>query len=268
MNQQIPDITAEALARQLTTKAIGRSLLALDCTESTNLTAAELAPVSNHGLVVVADHQTGGRGRNGRAWFSPPQRNLYFSILLKPTCAPSLVPQLSIVAALSMHTALLSLLPELPVAVKWPNDIWIDGRKACGILCTMSALGNATEYAVLGLGLNVNTALEELPPELRDTATSLRIASGHPCDRCHVLATFLNTFEQDFTQWLAAGSLEPFMERWNQASLLDGHPVTAEHGHDTIAGTARGITPQGQLRLETNGTITLISAGDVARLRL
>ncbi len=268
MNHAIPDITAETLASLLTTKAIGRSLLALDSTESTNLTAAELASVSNHGLVVVADHQTGGRGRNGRAWFSPPQRNLYFSILLKPSCPPAIVPQLSIVAALSMHTALFSLLPELPIAVKWPNDIWIDGRKACGILCTMSAIGETTEYAVLGLGLNINTTLEELPPELHDTATSLRIASSHPCDRCHVLATFLNTFEQDYTQWLAACSLEPFMPRWNHASLLDGHPVTAEHGHSTIAGTARGITPEGQLRLETNGTITLISAGDVARLRL
>ena len=268
MSQAIPDITAALLAGQLTTEAIGRSLLALDSTESTNLTAAELAPVSNHGLVVVADHQTGGRGRNGRAWFSPPQRNLYFSILLKPPCTPAIVPQLSIVAALSMHAALLSLLPKLPVAVKWPNDIWIDGRKACGILCTMSTIGGATEYAVLGLGLNINTTLEELPPELHDIATSLCIATGQPCDRCHVLATFLNTFEQDYTQWLAAGSLEPFMQRWNHASLLDGHPVTAEHGHDTIAGTARGITPEGQLQLETNGTITLISAGDVARLRI
>ena len=268
MNEGIPDITAEALARLLSTKAIGRALLTLDSTESTNLTAAELAAVSPHGLVVVADHQTGGRGRNGRAWFSPPRRNLYFSILLKPPCPPSIVPQLSIVAALSMHSALLSLFPKLPIAVKWPNDIWIDGRKVCGILCTMSAIGDVTEYAVLGLGLNINTTLEELPPELHDTATSLRIASGHPCDRCRVLATFLNAFEQDYTLWLAAGSLEPFMQRWRQASLLDGHPVTAEHGHDTIAGTARGITPEGQLKLEANGTITLISAGDVARLRL
>ncbi|MBR4676100.1 MAG: biotin--[Victivallales bacterium] len=268
MNQAIPDITADVLARQLTTKAIGRSLLTLDSTESTNLTAVELASTSLHGLVVVADHQTGGRGRNGRAWFSPPQRNLYFSILLKPPSPPAIVPQLSIVAALSMHTALLSLFPQLPVAVKWPNDIWIDGRKACGILCTMSAIGNTTEYAVLGLGLNINTTLDELPPELHGTATSLCIASGHPCDRCQVLATFLNTFEQDYTQWLAAASLAPFMPRWSQASLLDGHPVTAEHGHAIIAGTARGITPEGQLRLETNGTITLISAGDVARLRL
>ena len=268
MSQPIPDITAEALASLLSTKAIGRSLLTLDSTESTNLTAAELAPVSPHGLVVVADHQTGGRGRNGHTWFSPPQRNLYFSILLKPPCTPAIVPQLSIVSALSMQSALLSLFPNLSITVKWPNDIWIDGRKVCGILCTMSAIGDATEYAVLGLGLNINTTLEELPPELHDTATSLRIASGHPCDRCRVLATFLNAFEQDYTQWLAAGSLRPFMQRWHQASLLDGHPVTAEHGHDTIAGTARGITPEGQLKLETNGTITLISAGDVARLRL
>ena len=167
-----------------------------------------------------------------------------------------------------MQSALLSLFPKLPITVKWPNDIWLEGRKLCGILCAMSAIGNATEYAVLGLGLNINTTQEELPPELHDTATSLRIASGEPCDRCRVLAAFLNTFEHDYTQWLAAGSLLSFMQRWRQASLLDGHPVTAEHGHDTITGTARGITSDGQLKLETNGTITLISAGDVARLRL
>ncbi len=267
MSQTIPDISAEALSRQLTTKAIGRSLLTLDSTESTNLTAAELASTSLHGLLVVADHQTGGRGRNGRVWFSPPQRNLYFSILLKPPCQPAIVPQLSIVAALSMHTTLLSLFPQLPVAVKWPNDIWIDGRKVCGILCSMSAMGNTTEYAVLGIGLNINTTLDELPSELHDTATSLRVASGFPCDRCHVLATFLNTFERDFTQWLDAASLTPFMHRWSLASLLDGHFVTAEHGHDTIIGTAHGITSEGLLKLENNGIITLISAGDVSRLR-
>lgn len=267
MTEGIPDITAKALEKLLSTKAIGRALLTLESTESTNLTAAELAPVSHHGLVVVADHQTGGRGRNGRVWFSPPQRNLYFSILLKPPCSPAIVPQLSIVAALSMNSALLSLFPQLHVAVKWPNDIWIEDCKVCGVLCTMSAIGATTEYAVLGLGLNVNTTLDELPPDLRNTATSLRIASGEPCDRCCVLAAFLNTFEQDYTQWLASGSLEPFMQRWCQASLLDGHPVTAEHGHDTIVGTACGITPEGQLKLKTNGPITLISAGDVARLR-
>ena len=268
MSQAIPDITPEALSSWLRTEAIGRALLTLESTESTNLLLEQLAPSSPHGLVVVADHQTGGRGRNGRAWLSPPQRNLTFSMLLKPEAPPSIVPQLSIVAALSMHAALAGLAPGLDAAVKWPNDVWIGGRKACGILCTMSCIGDKTEHAVLGIGLNVNVTQAELPAELQERTTSLRIALGGSFDRCGVLAAFLNTFEQDYALWMQAGSLSPFLPKWDQASLLDGHSITAEHGHETIIGIARGITPDGQLRLEANGAVTLIAAGDVARVRM
>ena len=268
MSQPIPDITPEALSKSLQTTAIGRALLILDSTESTNLFLEQIASTSPHGLVVVADHQSGGRGRNGHAWLSPPRRNLTFSILLKPEVSPGLVPQLSIVSALSMYATLLAIAPGLDVAVKWPNDVWIGGLKACGILCTMSCIGDKTEYAILGIGLNVNVTSEEIPAELQAHTSSLRIACGHLFDRSVILAAFLNAFEQDYHLWLQASSLTPFLQRWSQASLLDGHPITAEHGRNTLAGIARGITPDGQLRLETNGTTTLISAGEVARVRI
>ena len=109
-----------------------------------------------------------------------------------PEAPPSIVPQLSIVAALSMHAALAGLAPGLDAAVKWPNDVWIGGRKACGILCTMSCIGDKTEHAVLGIGLNVNVTQAELPAELQERTTSLRIALGRSFDRCGVLAAFLN----------------------------------------------------------------------------
>lgn len=262
---EIPDITPATLAPFLKTHSFARRLVSCLCLESTNVFAAELAadPATPEGLIVVADHQTGGRGRNGRLWFSPPNRNLYFSLLLRPTCAPGLVPQLAIVAALSLHKAIAGLDATLPVSVKWPNDIWCDGRKLSGILCSMSCIGMKTDYAIVGIGVNVNLAAAEIPTELADTATSLWILSGHQWCRARLLADFANAFEEDCLLWSEAHSLKPFMERWRAVSILDGRLITAERGTATVTGIADGITEDGRLILLSDEHRQIfIAAGD------
>ncbi len=252
----IQDIDAGTLTPLLKTSFLGRSLLSEAELESTNATAAELAAKNApEGLVVLADHQTAGRGRNGRSWFSPQGKNLYFSFVLRPSCPPCAVPQLAIISALSIAKAL-----DTPVvSVKWPNDVWMNGRKLCGILSTMSCTSAKTEYAVIGIGINVN--IRDFPEGIQ--ATSLALESGRDFSRAEVLAAVLNTIEEDYMLWRSHLSLEPFMERWRSLSMLDGKTITAEHGHETLVGTASGITADGLLKLTLpNGHTTLIAAGD------
>ncbi|MBQ7651701.1 MAG: biotin--[Victivallales bacterium] len=253
---EIPDINTTLLQPLLTTTFLGRTLLSEFELASTNITAAELAAAkAPEGLVVVADHQTAGRGRNGRSWLSPPNKNLYFSILLRPDCPPAAVPQLAILTALSIAKAL-----RLPgIAVKWPNDVWMNGHKLCGILSAMSCMGDKTEYAIIGIGINVN--MREFPVEIQ--GTSLALETSREFRRSEVLAAVLNTIETDYLLWLREQSLSPFMERWAECSMLDGHTITAEHGHDILNGTACGITPDGHLKLKCpDGVTRLIAAGD------
>ncbi len=252
----IPDISSTTLQPLLKTAFMGRTLISEMELDSTNIAAEELAKANApEGLVVVADRQTAGRGRNGRSWLSPSGQNLYFSLLLRPSCQPARVPQLAIVAALSIAKAL----PLPGIAVKWPNDVWMNGRKLCGILSTMSCMATATEYAVVGIGINVN--MRDFPEEIK--GTSLAQEAGREFSRAEVLAAVLNTFEEDYVLWSHEQSLTPFMERWKAFSMLDGHTITAEHGHDILQGTACGITNEGLLKLKSpDGTTRLVAAGD------
>ena len=262
--QQVGEGAIEAeLPPRLTTRELGRHLLCLAETESTNALAkqraAEGAP---HGLLVTADHQTNGRGRLQRPWHSPPGRNLYISLLLRPSVAPPRVPQLAIVVALALCEALAEQLPIVPVRIKWPNDLWVGQRKLCGILCEMEAEMGAVHHIVAGVGLNVNMTADDFPPELRETATSLRLAAGREVPRTPLLAAFLNHLEPMCDRWLAADDLTPFLDAYQRLSLLHGHEIRVEQSRGTLVGRAQGITPQGELILETPQGIARVHSGD------
>ena len=250
------------LGELLDTAFLGRSVVAKEQLSSTNTTASELACASApEGLLVVADSQTGGMGRNGRTWFSPPGRNLYFSMLLRPDCMPGVVPQLAIVVALSLHDAVCRLCPDSKPCVKWPNDLLCNGSKLSGILCTMSCTGADVDYAVVGIGINVNLDAKDIPAEIN--ATSLKIMAGAEMEREAVLAAFLNVFESDYQSWLSEKSLKPFLGRWSECSCLDGQYVEVEQGRGVLGGTVEGITDEGHLRLrDAFGRISLAYAGD------
>lgn len=256
-----PKISKEEIGNYLNTKYLGRALLIADVLESTNLTAEAIADQSPEGLVVIAEQQTGGRGRNGRSWASPAERNLYCSIILKPDCAPEYVPQLAIVTAISIAEVLEQLSID-NIQIKWPNDIWLNMRKLCGILCSMSCIENCTEHAVVGIGININTTMQDLPAELSDKATSLRMHTGMCFNRSKVLAMVLNALEHDYEQWEKLHSLAPFQERWRKYDLLCNRTISAEHGRDIISGKVLGIENDGRLKLKTDNGIILISAGD------
>jgi BirA family biotin operon repressor/biotin-[acetyl-CoA-carboxylase] ligase len=212
-------------------------------TDSTNERARQLAADgAPHGTLVTADEQRAGRGRQGRAWTAPPGSALLMSLVLR-----DLREALPLAAAVAVAEAL-----PVPSEIKWPNDIWIERRKVAGILVE----GRPQEgWAVLGIGLNVGT--EEFPPELAETATSLRLA-GVSLSVDETLARLLEAFDR----WLARPTAE-VLAAWRERDALLGAEVRWADG----SGVGRGVDETGALLVETaDGEVTL-QAGEVHLLR-
>jgi len=259
---------AAEVTPHLKTLTLGRRIDYHDAVDSTNRTAGDLARQGAvEGTVVVADAQTAGRGRMERRWESPAGINLYFSVLLTPNVEPARVPQLALVAAVAVHEGLAECCPDITAQIKWPNDILVGGRKVAGILCEASLEADRVHRVVLGVGINVNGTT--VPRVLRATATTLRIVGGREVSRPALLAAVLNHLEARYEGWLQDGSLSGLLASFERHSALNGRPITAENLSGVVRGTARGITPTGELVIETAGGALLhLLAGDVHLLPL
>ena len=212
-------------------------------TDSTNERAKELADVgAPHGTLVTADEQTAGRGRQGREWTAPPRSAVLMSVVLR-----ELDEQLPLTAAVALCEAL-----PVEAAIKWPNDVWIEGRKVAGILVE----GRPQEgWAVLGIGVNVTT--REFPPGLAGIATSLAL-SGIEEDSESVLAGLLRSLDE----WLGAPPAS-VLEAWRSRDALKGQQVRWTGGD----GVADGIDDSGALLVETSSGAVTLDAGEVHLLR-
>lgn len=201
--------------------------------------------------VVVADHQTAGRGRLDRTWFAPPGEALLFSVIVKPTGEPPLVN-------LAAAVALAEVLAEegFDVGVKWPNDVLIGGRKVAGILSEVRPTADG-DAVIVGVGLNVNVA--SFPPELESTATSLMIEQGAPADRDRLLEAFLTAFRR----WAGAPPERMLAEYVRWCATL-GRDVTVTGTTGEKRARAVGIDPSGGLVLD-DGEVVMV--GDVVHLR-
>jgi BirA family transcriptional regulator, biotin operon repressor / biotin---[acetyl-CoA-carboxylase] ligase len=218
-------------------------------TDSTNERARELALTgASHGTLVTADEQTAGRGRQGRSWVAPPGRALLMSVVVEIDRSAALLP---LAAAVAVCDACESV-AAVECAVKWPNDVWIDRRKVAGILVE----GRPQEgWAILGIGVNVATAEDELPEELRHTATSLAAASGDAPARDAVLAELLPALERRLAEPPAE-----LLAAWRERDALRGSPVRWEDGD----GVAAGIDDDGALLVDTaSGDRVALGAGEV-----
>lgn len=255
---------ADAVSALLQTTAIGRPLIWLATTPSTNAQLAKMsAQGAANGTVLVAETQTAGRGRMARAWHSPPGLGLYFSILLKPEVAISEVTTLPLVVGLAVVEAIIPYLPNCRPLLKWPNDILIANRKPCGILCEMTSSAGNTPNLIVGIGLNVNAAPDDFPPDIAKRATSLRICAGHRIPREQLLADILFGLEKGFKKWQING-FTPFLPRLHQLDALYGREITVERAAGAvISGVASGICEDGSLHLTLpDGSFEKVYSGD------
>ncbi len=232
--------------------------------ESTQQTAAEMASRSAlHGEVVIAERQTAGRGRMGRTWHSPPGVNFYGTFILRPEMPVAEAPLLSLVAGVAVAETMEMVAPRI-VALKWPNDIWLGGRKAGGLIAeAVTDSRHRLVCVLLGIGLNLNLAPEDIPADLRERATSLMAATGRPCDRVELAGQLFSRLDSRYMEAMDGGfaAMRPVWERY---SALTGRQVTVLDGQSRIGGTVRGIGPDGALLLEAEGRIVRILAGDVS----
>ena len=247
----------DRLNASLRTRAFGRVLHYTPSTASTNADALAYlqqpatAPAP-HGLVILADCQTAGRGRRGRTWHSPPQGNIYTSIVVVPRPGPNRIgPWLSwipLFAALAVADCLTTQ-TALAVSVKWPNDLLINEKKISGILCEQTTTPDRTMAVVIGIGLNINAALDNFPEDLRSGATTIAAESGRPFDRVPILADLFLRLEERMDRLFLDGPAGMAQEFTQRCSTLGKTVRVTLEEQGIVQGVAESIGPDGCLRL-------------------
>jgi BirA family transcriptional regulator, biotin operon repressor / biotin---[acetyl-CoA-carboxylase] ligase len=241
-------------------------LLRFDSIASTNTEALRLAArAAPEGLCIVARQQTSGRGRQARAWLSPKDAGLYFSIILRPRFEAARWPLLTLAAALAVRAALTEVCALTP-DIKWPNDLLVGARKLCGIL---AELGESERERACVVGIGINLTRAACPPELHGRATSIADETGHTPDREALLAALTRALAAHYAHLHEPDGAADTLCAWCAASsYAQGRRVRVETSADTFTGTTRGLEPDGALRVETDaGALVVVRAGDVQALR-
>ncbi len=265
--ERVPDIlTPNMLRQRLKGSLFGKRIYHFFKTDSTNRVALELGHGGGpEGAVVLAEEQTAGRGRAGRAWHSERAMGIYVTLLLRPKLAPVQAPLLTMMAGLSTHSAVQAL-TGLAVDLKWPNDLLVRGKKAGGILTEMHAEPGQIRFVIVGIGLNVNQ--EKFPGELADIATSLRVETGKPQSRMELLVRLLREFENDYNRLVREGVAGVVARFEAVSSYARGRRVRVTNGTESYLGTTAGLAPEGLLQVtRDDGKVVTVIAGDVAEAR-
>lgn len=226
-----------------------------DVVDSTQSTLARLAREgAPDGTVVTARHQTGGRGRRGRAWWDAPGESLLLSVLLRPAVPASNVSQLSLVAALAVTDALAA--AGVVGRIRWPNDVLVGGSKISGILPdAVCGTDGRVEHAIVGIGINLDQ--RSFPPELAGQATSLRLLTGRAHDPARVEAAVLTALHVRYDAWLSGG-FGALRDAWRSRSSTIGTRVGLPDGGD---GVAVDVDRDGALLVDVGGgTLTRVVA--------
>jgi len=247
----------------LATSGFGKKVHYFSELDSTNSLASELALAgASEGEAVVAETQNRGRGRLDRVWISPPGVNIYFSLILRPQMPMERVAQISLLAALALARSC-SRVWSISPGLKWPNDVFLGGKKAAGILSEAQGDGGGVRFVICGVGINVNLDPGDLPPEVRERSTSVSAFLGHPVPRPQLFRAFLEDFEEIYYDFLIRG-LSPFIPEWNRLSILEGKRIRVS-GERELEGVVVGLDPSGALRLnDQEGKPRIILAGDVS----
>lgn len=247
----MPDSLAPAAVEPLLSGRFGRPYLYEERCESTQ---ALLGPHLDEGAVAICDVQTGGRGRLGRSWETPPGTAILASTLLAPPADADL-PQLALVGGLAVAETV-ERATGLAAQIKWPNDVMLNRRKVGGVLAETRA---GEGFVLLGVGMNVNQTREQLPPETRTAAGSLRTIDGVVRERARVLADLLVALERHYDAW-RDGGLDALYDGLGARDFLRGRRIFV----DGRSGTGIAIARNGRLEVEIDGERRQIESGDVS----
>jgi len=259
-----PDkLIAEEIAYELRTKLIGKKIYSYETTDSTMDIAHRLAQSRTpEGTAIFSEGQSKGRGRLGRNWLSPKGKGIYLSLILRPKILPTEAPKITLVSAIAVAKAIRKQ-TLLPALIRWPNDILVDGRKACGILTEMSAEVNTIKYIILGIGINVNTDKELLPKG----ATSLKEESGETVSRVELTKELLRQLEQQYLLFKKEG-FAPIISEWRNLSFMLGNRVKIVCQDKKLEGHAVDLDLSGALVIRLDSGFTeKVLAGDVILVR-
>jgi BirA family biotin operon repressor/biotin-[acetyl-CoA-carboxylase] ligase len=257
-----PDrLSADVVLPRLHTRWLGRAWRHFDACASTNDEAAVWARAgAAAGSVVVADEQSRGRGRLGRRWHSPAGASLYLSAILRPSLPPHRIAPITLAAGVAVAEALQMF--NLSPALKWPNDVQLDGKKVAGVLTEMSGDVDRVHHVVVGIGINVNVAA--FPDELAPIATSLLIAGGAPVPRAEVAAALCARLEAWHDRFVDGGAAV-VAAGWRRFARFFGRRVTVTSGRDVISGVAEDLEDDGALRLrDDSGAAVRVIAGEIS----
>lgn len=244
------------IKQELNTGYLGQKILYLEEVGSTNNVAKEYGKQEgNHGLLIIAEEQNAGKGRLGRTWNSPKGSGIWMSFVLKTEIELKNTPMLTLVAALAVNQSIRKH-TELESAIKWPNDIILNGKKICGILTEMSTSMNQLDGIIIGIGINVNQ--KEFPEELREKATSLWIESNRSVSREVLISEVMNQFETYYKKFCFTESMEQLKEDYNSQLIHRRKLVKIIEKDTEEEGIALGIDSDGALLVQVekveNGT--------------
>ena len=253
-----PDVVTDGLQTNL----FGQKVSYYEKLESTNTMAKKLAETGvPEGTIVLAEEQTGGRGRLTRSFMSPFGKGIWFSLILRPTFLPMEVPKLTLLAAVAITKALHKM-GLVDCGIKWPNDIMVGSRKLVGILTELNASMENVEYVIMGIGINTGITKKELPRELKKIVTSFAIENV-PVSRKQLLQEVLMQLEQ-YYQMAEENGFKPILEEWKMLSSMIGSEVVVQAPDKQFFGKAVDIDDNGCLIVETETGRETVMAGDVS----
>ena len=258
-----PDTVSEEELKSIRkTEWVGQEIFYFPVLNSTNTKAKQLAEEGYpSGTLVVAEQQDAGRGRRGREWASPRGVGIFMTLMLKPDILPNNASMLTLVAALAVAAAIRKCTGR-PAGIKWPNDIVMNGKKVCGILTEMSAQIDYVNHVVVGIGINVHN--ESFPEDIAQIATSLYLETGARYQRAELIEEIWEQFERYYAVFLQTQDLSGLVKEY-EAHLVKMHQsVRVIDPKESFEGRAMGITPRGELMVDTWESRRLVSAGEVS----
>ncbi len=261
-----PEFSIEEL-NMLAAGSMWEKIFFFEDIDSTNTAAMKLAEKGfKHGVVVLADSQSKGKGRRGRTWFSPAKSSIYMSVILNPEIEPKDATLLTLMAAIACAQAIKNT-TGLDVKIKWPNDITLNGKKLGGILTEIKSDTEKIIFAVIGIGINVNVKPDNFPADISSVAASLSGHTGSEHSRTLIIAEILKEIER-WHNAIIQGRRQAVISEWKKLTSTLGKRVMIDSSKGAVTGLAEDIDDDGVLLLKLDsGAIVKINAGDLTELR-